>query len=65
MAIGVYDVEQTHDIGVIHFFQDRDLAYGSAGYALIFGFEADLFEGNYALIGGGEVASLVNNAVSS
>jgi hypothetical protein len=51
VAIGVNNVEQAHDVGIIHFFKERDLADRSGRNALIFGFKADLLERNDTLIG--------------
>ena len=65
MAVGVHDVEQADDVGVAHLFEQGDFADGGGGDALIFGFEADLLEGDDALVGGSEVAGFVDYAVSS
>lgn len=65
VAVGVYDVEQADDVGVVHLLEQRDLANGSRGDALIFGFEADLLERDDALVLCCEVAGLVDNSVSS
>ena len=59
------DVEEAHDVGVVHFLEKRDLANGSGGNAFIFGFQSNLLEGDDALVFGGEVARLVDNSVSS
>jgi len=45
VAVGVHDVEESHDVWVVHLLEERDLANGGAGYAFIFGFEADFLEG--------------------
>lgn len=65
MAVGVYDVQQADNVGVVHLLEQGDLANGGRGDALIFGFEADLLEGDDALVLGGEVARLVDNSISS
>lgn len=65
MAVGVDDVEKADDVGVVHLFEERDLADGGRGHAFVFGFEADLLEGDDSLVLGGEVARFVNNSVCS
>lgn len=63
VAIGVDNVEEAHNVWVIHFLEKRDLANGSGRDTLIFGFEADLLEGDNALIGSAQVEGFVNNTV--
>jgi hypothetical protein len=63
VAIGMHDVEQAHDVGVVHLLKQRDLADGRRWDALIFGLEADLLEGDDALVLGGEVLGLVDDSV--
>lgn len=64
MAVGVDNVEETQDVVVFHLLEERDLANGGAGDAFIFGFEADLLEGDdFAAIG--EVAGFVDDTVSA
>ena len=63
VAVGMDDVEEAHDVGVVHFLKKRDLANGSGRDTLIFGFEADLLEGDNALIGSAQVEGFVNNTV--
>jgi hypothetical protein len=65
VAVGVYDVEEADNVGVVHLFEERDLADGSRGDALILGFETNLLEGDNALVLGGEVAGLVDNTICS
>lgn len=65
MPVGVHDVEKTDDVGIVHFFEQRDLADCGGGDALVFGFEADFLEGDDALVGGGEVAGFVDDAVGA
>jgi hypothetical protein len=63
MAVGVHDVEKLHNAGVDHFLEQRDFANGSAGHALVFGFETYLLEGNYAVVWRSEVSGLVDYTV--
>ena len=63
VAVGVDDVEEAHDVGVVHFLEKRDLANGSGRDTLILGFETDLLEGDNALIGSAQVEGFVNNTV--
>lgn len=63
VAVGVDDVEETHDVGVVHFLEQRDLADGGRGHAFVFGLEADLLERDDAVVLCGQVARLVDNAV--
>jgi hypothetical protein len=65
VAVGVYDVEQADDVGVVHLLEQRDLADGGRGDALIFGFETDLLERDDALVLCCEVAGLVDNSIGS
>ena len=44
MAIGVYDVEKTDNVRVVHFFQKRNFANCGTGDTFIFRFETDLLE---------------------
>lgn len=62
MAVGVHDVEETNDVLVLELFQEGDLADGGAWYAFVFGFEADLLEGDdlAAIV---QVAGLVDDTV--
>lgn len=64
MSVGMDDVEQTHNVGVVHFFQERDLANGGGWDTLIFGFEADFLEG-YNAAAVQEVAGFVDDSVGS
>lgn len=63
VTVGVDDVEEAHDVGVVHFLEKRDLTNGSGRDTFIFGFEADLLEGDNALIGSAQVEGFVNNTV--
>ena len=63
VAVGVDDVEEAHDVGVVHFLEKRDLTDGSGRDTFIFGFEADLLESNNALIGRAQVEGFVDNTV--
>ena len=64
MAVGVHNVEQAKDIGIVHLFEKGDFADGGGGDAFIFGFEADLLEGDDAVVGE-KVAGLVDHAVGA
>lgn len=63
VAVGVDNVEEAHDVGVVHFLEKRDLTDGSGRDTFIFGFETDLLEGNNALIGSAQVEGFVNNTI--
>lgn len=43
VAVGMNDVQQLHDIGVVHFFQKGDFTNGRAGNAFILGLQSNLF----------------------
>jgi hypothetical protein len=63
VAVGVDDVEQAHDVGVVHLLEQRDLPDGRRRDALVLGFEADLLERDDALVLRGEVLGLVDDSV--
>jgi len=63
VAVGVDNVEEAHDVGVVHFLEKRDLADRSGRDTFIFGFETDLLEGDNALIRSAQVEGFVNNTV--
>lgn len=63
VAVGVYDVEEANNGGVVHLFEQGDLADRGRGNAFIFGFETDFLEGDDALVGGGEIAGFVDDSV--
>lgn len=64
MSIGMYDVEESHDIWVIHLFEQGNFADGCAGYSFIFGFETNLLQSyNAARIH--KVASFVDNSIGT
>jgi hypothetical protein len=63
VAVGVDDVEEAHDVRVVHFLEKRDLTNGSGRDTFIFSFEADLLEGDNALIGSAQVEGFVDNTV--
>jgi hypothetical protein len=65
VAVGVHNVQQADNVGVVHLLEQRDLANGGRGNALIFGFEANLLECDNALVLCCEVAGLVDNSVGS
>lgn len=62
MTIGVDNVQQLDNVGVLHFFEKRDLADGGTGNTLIFGFQSDLLEGNNS-VRMGQLAGLVDDTV--
>lgn len=62
VAVGVDDVEQAYDVGVIHFLEQGDFADGGGGDAFVFGFETDFLEGDNAA-GVREVFGFVDYAV--
>lgn len=64
VTIRMDNVEQSNDVGVSHLLEKRDLSDGGGRDTLIFGFEADLLEGNNAIVVG-KVSGLVNDAVCS
>lgn len=41
----MHHVEQLDDVGVVQLLQNRNLADGGAGNALLLAFQSDLFEG--------------------
>ena len=65
VPVGVYDIEESHDVWVVHLLQQRDFADSSRGDAFVFGFEADLLERDGSLVLAGEVFGLVDDAVSA
>lgn len=64
VSVGVHDVEEADDVGVVHLFEEGDLADGGGGDAFIFGFEADFLEG-YNAAAVQEVAGFVDDSVGS
>lgn len=60
----MHNIEEAHDIGVLHLLEQRDFADGRAGHALIFGLEADLFQRDYATAVG-EIASFVYDTIGA
>lgn len=64
VAVGVDNVEETHDVGVAHLLEQRDLADGGRRNTLVLGLEPDLLERNNATIVE-EIARLVNHSVGS
>jgi hypothetical protein len=65
MTIGVHDVEEADDIGVVHLFEKGNLADGGRWHAFIFGFEADFLEGDNALVLCGEISRFVHDSIST
>lgn len=64
VTIGMDDIEELDDVGVVHLLQQGDLPNGGAGDAFILGLQANLLQGDDP-IGMGELASLVNNTVGT
>lgn len=58
------DVEESDNVGIVHLFEERDLADGSAGNSFVFGFETNFLESDdpTAIL---EVAGFVDNTVGS
>lgn len=48
MSVGVDNVMESNDVGILHLLEERDLANGGAGNAFIFCFQADLLQRYYA-----------------
>ena len=64
MSIGVNDVEEADDVGVVHLLEKRNLTDGCGWDALILSLKANLLEGDDAAIVE-EIAGLINNTVGS
>lgn len=64
MAIGMDNIQQLDDVGVLHLLEEGNLANCSAGDALIFGFESNLLQGNDT-VGVIEFTGLVDHTVSA
>ena len=62
MPIGMDDVEQTHNVGVVHLLEEGNFANCSAGDAFVLGLETDLLQ-SYDSCRVCEVPSLVDNTV--
>lgn len=65
MTVGVHNVEQTDDVRVDHLLEEGNLADGGGGDAFVFGFETDLLQRDDALVGRGQVAGFVYDAVGA
>lgn len=63
VAVCMDNIEQTHNVWVVHFLEQGDFANGRRGDAFIFCFQTDLLEGDDAVVGGAEVTGLVHNTV--
>lgn len=63
MTVGVHDVEEADNVGVVHLLEQRDLANGCGRDALVLCLETDLLESNNALVLGGKIASFVDDSV--
>lgn len=64
VAIGMNDIEELHDVGVVHLLQQGDLTNGGAGDAFVLGLQANLLQGDDT-VGMGELASLVHNTIGT
>lgn len=64
MAVGVYNIEQTDYVLVLHLLQQRNLADGGRRDTLIIGFEANFLQSDYFPLVG-KIPSLVDNTISS
>lgn len=64
VAIGVDNVQQLDNVGVLHFFEEGDLADGGTGDTLIFGLETNLLESDDT-IGMVELTGFVDNTVGT
>ena len=62
VAVGVHDVKEAHDVDVVHFLKERDLADCGGGDPLVFGFETDLLKSDNTIVGE-EVAGFVYDAI--
>lgn len=62
MAVGVDNVKQADNVGVSQFLEKGDFSDSSAGDTFVFGFEANLFKGDYAAAIG-KVTRLVDNTI--
>lgn len=64
MAVGVNNIQEADDVGVVQFSQDGNLADGGTGNAFVFGLETDLFESDNAAIVA-EITGFVDNTIST
>jgi hypothetical protein len=64
VTVGVDNVEQLNDVGILHLLEQGDLADGSARNAFIFSLETDLLQGDDT-VGVVQFASLVDDTVCS
>jgi hypothetical protein len=64
VTVGVDNVEQLNDVGILHLLEQGDLADGSARNAFIFSLETDLLQGDDT-VGVVQFASLVDDTVRS
>ena len=64
VAIGMHDVEQADDVGILHFFEQGNLTNGCTGDTFILCFETDLLQGDDTA-GMNELAGFVNDTVRS
>jgi hypothetical protein len=64
VAVGVNNIQEADDVGVVKLSQDGNLANGGAGNAFVFGLETDLFESDDAAIVA-EITGFVDNTIST
>ena len=65
MAVGMDNIKEAEDGRVVHLFEEGDFADCSRGDAFIFGFEANLLQGDDALVRCAEVACFVDDSVGA
>lgn len=63
VAVGVDNVEQAHNVWVVHLFEERDLADGGGRDAFILGLQANLLERDNALVRSAQVDGFVDDTV--
>jgi hypothetical protein len=63
VSVGVNNIQQAQDIGVLHLLEQADLSDGGRRHAFIFGFETDLFECDDTLIRSAQITRFVDDTV--
>lgn len=63
VTVGVDNVIEPHNVRVVHFLEEGNLANGGGRDTLILGLEADLLERDNALLWRGEIEGLVDDTV--
>ena len=63
VAVGMDNVQQANNIRIVHFLEQGNLANGRGGDSFILGLQTNFLQGDDALVGSAEVASLVDNTV--